>query len=139
MIFFFSFFLLFFLLVIKYKYIYIYINTVVGPGGAVTIKAMSKIQVEEMKQRVNVMENTDALDKDEDDEDEDPFAKLNEDVENGEEENQPLIVLTMTAPEGLELIAKRTRDYMTTNTTCLFLLMFSWSSLFQACGGGMTR
>ena len=69
---------------------------------------MSKIQVEEMKQRVNVMENTDALDKDEDDEDEDPFAKLNEDVENGEEENQPLIVLTMTAPEGLELIAKRT-------------------------------
>tara|TARA_B110000090_G_C13024538_1_gene309368 strand:+ start:198 stop:548 length:351 start_codon:yes stop_codon:yes gene_type:complete len=29
-------------------------------------------------------------------------------------------------------------DYMTTRATVVFLIVFSWPSMFQACGGGMT-
>ena len=58
--------------------------------------------------------------------------------EEEDEENQKLAVLTMTAPEGLELIAKRTHDYMTMKSIVLFLVVYSWPSYFHASGGGMT-
>ena len=58
--------------------------------------------------------------------------------EEEDEENQKLAVLTITAPEGLELIAKRTHDYMTMKSIVLFLVVYSWPSYFHASGGGMT-
>jgi len=112
---------------------------VVGPGGAVTIKPMSKIQIEEMKERVYVMENTETLVKnDDDDDDDDDDNLMGKNEEEDDDDNTKFMVLTMTAPEGLELIAKRTKDYMTTKSTILFLIVFSWSSLFHATGGGLT-
>jgi hypothetical protein len=85
---------------------------IVGPGGVVTTKPMSKMQHEEMKQRLELF-NKPNLIKEKGGE-EDKIVGLGI-IENGkmdqhdEEDEQKMSVLTMTAPEGLELIAKRTK------------------------------
>ena len=110
---------------------------IVGPGGAVLVKAMSKMQKEEMLKRIELVENQKVLSKEEEEEDEDEGLVVAAEENRNEDEDIEQSVLTMTAPEGLELIAKRTKDYMTTRATVLFLIVFSWPSYFQACGGGM--
>jgi len=84
---------------------------VVGPGGAVTVKPMSKMQHEEMMRRIDMMENQKVKSKQEEEEEENnqDGLVLEKDAEKDEDEDQKMTVLTMTAPEGLELIAKRTK------------------------------